>query len=42
VLEGASPHPIGLTRNIVVTVFSRVDLPEFKTFIRSEIVPLIE
>jgi hypothetical protein len=32
---------IGLTRNCVVTVFSRVDLPEFKTFIRSVVVPLV-
>jgi len=35
-------YVVGVTRNSVVTVFSRVDLPEFKTFIRSEIVPLIE
>ena len=35
-------YVVGLTRNCVVTAFSRVELPEFKTFIRSEIVPLIE
>ncbi len=34
-------YVIGITRNGVVTVFSRVDLPEFKTFIKSEIIPLI-
>jgi len=34
-------YVVGVTRNGVVTVFSRVDLPEFKTFIKSEIIPLI-
>ncbi|MDV3244228.1 MAG: hypothetical protein LYZ66_03490 [Nitrososphaerales archaeon] len=32
---------VGVTRNSVVTVFSRLELPEFKTYIRGEIIPLI-
>jgi len=32
---------VGLTRNSVVTVFSRLELNEFKTYIRGEILPLI-
>jgi len=34
-------YTIGLTRNCIVTSFSRVDPPEFKEFIREEIFPLI-
>jgi hypothetical protein len=34
-------YVVGLTRNCVVTVFSRLDLPEFKSFIRGEVLPLI-
>jgi len=32
---------VGVTRNCVVTIFSRLELPEFKTYIRGEILPLI-
>jgi len=32
---------IGLTRNCVVTSFSRVELPEFISYVRQEIFPLI-
>ena len=34
-------YTIGLTRSSIVTSFSRVDLPDFKSFIRHEIFPLI-
>lgn len=34
-------YVVGVTRNSVVTCFSRVELPEFKSYIRGEIVPLI-
>ncbi len=34
-------YVVGVTRNAVVTIFSRLELPEFKTYIRGEIVPLI-
>ena len=34
-------YTIGLTRNCIVTCFSRTDLPEFKGYIRKEILPLI-
>ncbi len=34
-------YVVGVTRNSVVTVFSRLDLPEFKLFIKNEILPLI-
>jgi len=34
-------YTIGLTRSCIVTSFSRVDLPDFKSFIRNEIFPLI-
>jgi hypothetical protein len=34
-------YVVGVTRNCVVTVFSRTDLPEFKKFVRSEILSLI-
>jgi hypothetical protein len=32
---------VGLTRNCVVTCFSRTDLPEFKRYVRTEVLPLI-
>jgi len=32
---------VGVTRNAVVTCFSRADLPEFKTYLKSEILPII-
>jgi hypothetical protein len=32
---------VGVTRNSVVTCFSRLELPEFKSYIKGEIVPLI-
>jgi hypothetical protein len=32
---------VGITRNCVVTVFSRIELPEFKSYIRGEVIPLI-
>lgn len=32
---------VGITRNCVVTVFSKIELPEFKSYIRGEILPLI-
>ncbi len=34
-------YVVGVTRNCVVTVFSRTDLPEFKKFVKNEILPLI-
>jgi hypothetical protein len=34
-------YVVGVTRNCVVTVFSRLELPEFKSYIKGEIVPLI-
>ena len=34
-------YVVGVTRNSVVTVFSRCELSEFKTYIRGEILPLI-
>jgi len=34
-------YVVGVTRNSVVTCFSRLELPEFKSYIRGEIVPLI-
>ncbi|MDA4128331.1 MAG: hypothetical protein OK422_02540 [Thaumarchaeota archaeon] len=34
-------YVVGITRNSVVTVFSRVDLPDFKLFVKNEIIPLI-
>jgi hypothetical protein len=36
-----SSYVIGLTRNSVVTCFSRTDLPDFKKYIRTEILPLL-
>jgi len=32
----------GVTRNAVVTCFSRADMPEFKTYVKSEILPLLK
>src|SRR5690242_607360 len=34
-------YVVGVTRNSVVTCFSRADLPEFKKYIKNEILPLI-
>ena len=34
-------YVVGVTRNAVVTVFSRLEMPDFKTYIRGEIIPLI-
>lgn len=34
-------YVVGLTRNCVVTCFSRTDLPEFKRYVRAEVLPLI-
>jgi hypothetical protein len=34
-------YVVGVTRNAVVTVFSRTDISEFKRYIRNEILPLI-
>ncbi len=34
-------YVVGLTRNCVVTAFSKMEMPEFKTFIRSEVIPLV-
>jgi len=34
-------YVVGITRNSVVTVFSTVDLPDFKLFIKNEVIPLI-
>ena len=34
-------YVVGVTRNAVVTCFSRTDLPEFKRYLKNEILPLI-
>ncbi len=34
-------YVIGLTRNCIVTAFSKMELPEFKTFVSSQVFPLI-
>ncbi len=34
-------YVIGLTRNCIVTGFSKMELPEFKTFVGSQVFPLI-
>jgi len=34
-------YVVGVTRNCVVTCFSRTDLPEFKNYVRNEVFPLI-
>ena len=34
-------YVVGLTRNSVVTCFSRLEMPEFKSYIKGEIIPLI-
>jgi hypothetical protein len=34
-------YVVGITRNSVVTCFSRLELPEFKSYIKGEIIPLI-
>ena len=35
-------YVVGVTRNAVVTCFSRADLPEFKTYVKSEVLPLLK
>ena len=35
-------YVVGVTRNAVVTCFSRADLPEFKTYVKAEILPLLK
>jgi len=34
-------YVVGLTRNCVVTCFSRTDLPDFKKYVKGEVLPLI-
>jgi hypothetical protein len=34
-------YVVGVTRNCVVTCFSRTDLPEFKRYVKNEILPLL-
>jgi hypothetical protein len=34
-------YVVGLTRNSVVTAFSRMELPEFKTFVKDQVYPLV-
>ena len=34
-------YVVGVTRNCVVTVFSRTELPDFKGYVKNEILPLI-
>lgn len=34
-------YVVGLTRNCIVTAFSRMELPEFKSFLGSQVYPLI-
>jgi hypothetical protein len=34
-------YVVGVTRTAIVTVFSRLDLPDFKRYIKNEILPLI-
>jgi hypothetical protein len=34
-------YVVGVTRNCVVTVFSRTDLPDFKRYVKNEILPLV-
>ncbi len=34
-------YVVGVTRNAVVTIFSRADLPEFKSYVKNEILPLL-
>jgi hypothetical protein len=34
-------YVVGLTRNCVITGFSRMEMPEFKTFIKDQVFPLI-
>ena len=35
-------YVVGVTRNAVVTCFSRADLPEFKIYVKHEILPLLK
>jgi len=34
-------YVVGVTRNAIVTVFSRLDLPDFKRYLKNEILPLL-
>ncbi len=34
-------YVVGLTRNCIVTAFSKMELPEFKTFVSSQVFPLV-
>lgn len=34
-------YVVGVTRNAIVTVFTRVDLPDFKRYLHAEILPLL-
>ena len=34
-------YVVGLTRNCIVTAFSKMELPEFKTFVNSQVLPLV-
>jgi hypothetical protein len=35
-------YVVGVTRNAVVTCFSRADLPEFKIYVKADILPLLK
>jgi hypothetical protein len=35
-------YVVGVTRNAVVTCFSRAEMPEFKTYVKAEIIPLLK
>lgn len=34
-------YVVGVTRNAVITVFSRIELPDFKRYVKNEIIPLV-
>jgi hypothetical protein len=34
-------YTVGVTRNAIVTIFSRLDLPDFKRYLQAEILPLL-
>ncbi|MBI4362416.1 MAG: hypothetical protein HY558_04500 [Euryarchaeota archaeon] len=38
---GGRPLTVGITRNSIVTLFSRVEEPEFMDYVREEVLPLI-
>jgi hypothetical protein len=35
-------YVVGVTRNAIVTVFSRIDLPDLKRYLKNEILPLLD